>query len=70
MQRGGTPTAFDRLLATRLAAGAVEALAEDDTGVVIGSCGGRVVRLPLQEIVGKRKPLDPKLMRLADVLAA
>ena len=70
VQRGGTPTAFDRLLATRLGAGAVEALAEEETGVLVGWCGGRVMRVPLEEIVGERKLLDPKLIRLAEVLAA
>jgi 6-phosphofructokinase 1 len=70
VQRGGTPTAFDRVLATRLAAGAIDALAERDNGVLIGWCGGRIVRLPLEEIVGKRKVLDPKLIRLADILAS
>jgi 6-phosphofructokinase len=50
-------TAFDRLLATRSAAGAIDALAEHDTGIMVGSCG-------------KRKPLDRKVIRLADVLAA
>ena len=70
VQRGGTPTAFDRLLATRLAAAAIEALSDGDSGIVVGSCGGRVVRLPLQEVVGKGKPLDPKLIQLADVLAS
>jgi 6-phosphofructokinase 1 len=70
VQRGGTPTAFDRLLATRLAAHAVDAIAEDATGVVVGWSGGCPARLRLAEIVGKRRLLDPKLIRLADVLAA
>lgn len=70
VQRGGTPTAFDRLLATRLGAGAVDALADEETGALVGWSGGRVMSVLLGEIAGKRKLLEPKLIRLADVLAA
>jgi 6-phosphofructokinase 1 len=44
IQRGGNPTAFDRILATRLGAAAVEALAEGETGTMVGLVGERVKR--------------------------
>jgi len=69
VQRGGTPGAFDRLLATRLAAGATEQIARGEFGVLMGLIKGEVVATPLAEIVGKRKPLDPCLLHLANVLA-
>ena len=69
VQRGGQPTAYDRLLATRLGAGAVEALARGDRAVLVGIIAGRVATTPFAEIVGKQKPLNPDLIRLADVLA-
>jgi 6-phosphofructokinase 1 len=69
VQRGGQPTAYDRLLATRLGAGAVEALARGDRAVLVGVISGRVTTTPFAEIVGKQKPLNPDLIRLADVLA-
>jgi 6-phosphofructokinase 1 len=69
IQRGGTPGAFDRLLATRLAAGATERIACKEYGVLIGLIKDEIVATPLAEIVGKRKALDPGLLSLAGVLA-
>lgn len=69
VQRGGTPTAYDRLLATRLGAGAVEALARNETGVLVGWLKGRVGTTPLKHIVGVQKQLEPELVQLANVLA-
>ncbi|HEY8487176.1 MAG TPA: 6-phosphofructokinase [Limnochordales bacterium] len=69
VQRGGTPTTFDRLLGTRAGAFAVELLLEGRYGMVVGWVAGRVEALPLEQVVGRRKPLDPKLVELAEVLA-
>jgi 6-phosphofructokinase 1 len=69
VQRGGAPGAFDRLLATRLGAGAVERLAQGQQGVLIGMLKDKVAATPLDEVVARRKPLDPKLLDLARVLA-
>jgi 6-phosphofructokinase 1 len=69
VQRGGTPTAYDRLLATRLGAGAVAALNRGESGVLVGMIDGQVTCTPFAEIVGKQKPIDPELWKLAHVLA-
>jgi 6-phosphofructokinase 1 len=69
VQRGGAPGAFDRILATRLGAGATEALARGEHGILIGSIKGELTRTPLAEVVGKKKPLDLSLMELSHVLA-
>jgi 6-phosphofructokinase 1 len=69
VQRGGAPGAFDRLLATRLGAGAVEALVRGQSGVLVGLLGGRVSTTPLAEVAGAKKPLDLGLLELARVLA-
>ena len=60
LQRGGTPSAADRLLATRLGAATVEVINEGRFGVMVASRGEAAVPVPLKEIVGKRKsvPLD------------
>ncbi|MBT8166153.1 MAG: 6-phosphofructokinase [Acidimicrobiia bacterium] len=60
VQRGGTPSPVDRLLATRLGAEAVQAVADDDFGIMIASQRGEAVRVPLEEVAGKRRsvPLD------------
>lgn len=69
VQRGGAPGAYDRLLATRLGAGAVEHLARGEHGVLIGQLKGRVAATPLAEVATKKKPLDLRLLELAKVLA-
>lgn len=69
VQRGGNPTYADRLLATELAAAAVEQLANGTHGVLVGKIGGKIATTPLDEVVRCTKPLDPKLLKLAHVLA-
>jgi 6-phosphofructokinase 1 len=69
IQRGGAPGAFDRLLATRLGAGAVDALLRGEHGVLVGFVRGDVVTTPLREVVSSCKPLDMRLWELAKVLA-
>jgi len=69
VQRGGAPGAFDRLLATRLGAAAVDCLARGEHGVLVGWLQGEVATTPLAEVVEERKTLDPALLELAQVLA-
>ncbi len=69
VQRGGTPGAFDRILGTRMGAAAVEHLERNEFGLLMGLNKGQITGTPLKEIVGKHKPLDPKLMELAGILA-
>ncbi len=68
VQRGGAPTAFDRLLATRLGAGAVDALYEGAHGVLIGWLRGAIARTPLSEVAGRTRAIDPYLFQLARAL--
>ena len=60
VQRGGTPSAADRLLATRLGAATVDVIDEGRFGVMVAARGEAAVPVPLEDIVGKRKtvPLD------------
>lgn len=69
IQSGGSPTSFDRILASRMGAAAVEALA-DDSGTMVGLDGDSICRVPLDEVAGERRPLDPELYELAGVLSA
>ncbi len=69
IQRGGIPTASDRILASRLGTAAVEALADGETGVMVGIRGPRIERVQLEEVVSKEQPLDSDLYRMAEVLA-
>ncbi len=69
IQRGGAPTAFDRLLASRLAETAVRALIAGKTDIMIGFRNNQCVEVPIADAVGKKKEIDPELYRLADVLS-
>jgi 6-phosphofructokinase 1 len=69
VQRGGTPSAFDRLLATRLAVGAVEHLGRGEHGCLIGLQKGDVRSTPLGDIVGVSKTIDLELLQIQKVLA-
>jgi 6-phosphofructokinase 1 len=68
VQRGGAPTAADRLLATRLGAAAIEQIAQGEAGVLVGLSKNEIVATPLTDVAGKRKPLDMSLVALAEVL--
>jgi 6-phosphofructokinase 1 len=68
-QRGGAPTFADRMLATRLGAAATDQLAAGNSGILVGMAKGEVITTPLAEVVAGKKPLDPRLLDLARVLA-
>lgn len=70
IQSGGSPTSFDRILASRMGAAAVEALADDDAGTMVGLDGDKIERVPLDEVAGEQRPLDPDFYNLAGVLSA
>jgi 6-phosphofructokinase 1 len=69
-QRGGDPTAFDRILGSRLGTAAVEALAEGEHGMMVALRGELIEILPLKEVIGRMRPLDPQMYRMAGVLSA
>lgn len=67
--RGGVPTAFDRVLATRLGAAAIDRLARGEQGILMGICGNNITATPLAEVAGKTKPVDVTLLEMARMLA-
>ncbi|MFO7919115.1 MAG: 6-phosphofructokinase [Anaerolineae bacterium] len=69
VQRGAKPTAADRLLATRLGEEAVRALLHDKVGELVGIRGDEIVTTPLEEIIGRQKPIDLELFELANIMA-
>lgn len=69
VQRGGTPTAFDRLLASRMGAKAVDLLLEGKSGLVLGIRGDTIVANPAKEVVSKQKEIDRELYEMAEDLA-
>jgi len=65
VQRGGSPTAFDRLLASRMGAEAVHALLNGDHCAMMALELGKIVHVPLKEVVKNKKTLDMSLYNLA-----
>ena len=70
VQRGGTPSAADRLLASQLGAYAVRYLRDGVRGMLVGEQDYRITTTPLEEVWSKEKPLDPEMIGLVDVLGA
>ena len=68
IQRGGDPSAYDRILASRLGSGAVEAMASGIHGVLTGWVHSKITYTPLEEVVANKKTLDKSLIELATVL--
>ena len=68
VQRGGTPTAFDRWLATRMGLHAIQAVHDQAFGTMVALRGTEIVRVPLQEATGELKVVRPELYEEAEVL--
>lgn len=58
IQRGGSPTAFDRLLATRMGVRAIDMLKEGESGVMIGLDGRQLGAVPLEEVTTQMRPIS------------
>jgi ATP-dependent phosphofructokinase / diphosphate-dependent phosphofructokinase len=67
IQRGGTPTAFDRVLATRFGIEAIDTVNDGDYGKMVALQGTAIVRVPIGEGVTELKTVDPELYETAEV---
>ncbi|MEA2200178.1 MAG: ATP-dependent phosphofructokinase / diphosphate-dependent phosphofructokinase [Solirubrobacteraceae bacterium] len=67
VQRGGTPVAFDRVLATRFGVAAMDALAGGRFGMMVALRGTEIVEVPLEDALREPKLLDPKLYETAEL---
>jgi 6-phosphofructokinase 1 len=67
VQRGGTPTAFDRVLATRFGVAAMDAVTAGEFGRMVALRGTEISRVPLDDALAKPKLLDPSLYETAEV---
>ncbi|PSR00118.1 MAG: 6-phosphofructokinase [Bacteroidetes bacterium SW_11_64_17] len=68
-QRGGAPTAIDRVLASRLGVGAVEALLDGHSDVMVGITNGELKLTPLRNVYDRRKSIDYDLLKLTQILS-
>ena len=69
IQRGGSPTARDRVLASRVGAMAVNALIEGKTNVAVGVVNDQIHFVTLKDAVEKKKPVNANLLELAEILS-
>ena len=68
IQRGGSPTSFDRILASRLGLAAVEGLINGEKNVMVGIVNDKITYTSLKLAISKSKPINEDLMRLTEIL--
>ena len=69
IQRGGAPSSFDAVLASRLGYAAVECLLAGQSGMMVGRVKGEILASPLQRAWEERRPLDQDMLRIMDTLS-
>ena len=69
LQRGGSPTYFDRVLASKMGVGAVEGLLEGKTDVMVGISDKKIVYNRFDDIMNKRHEIDSEALRIAKILS-
>ncbi|WP_374540028.1 6-phosphofructokinase [Flavobacterium sp.] len=69
MQRGGAPSCFDRVLASRLGVKAVEVLLEGKTNYMVGLLADKVVLTPLEQAIKGQSRVDDELVKVSDIIS-
>ena len=69
IQRGGTPTAYDRIIGTRFGVTAVEMVKEKKFGQMVSLKGGKLQSIPISEAVSKHKTINKELYEMAKVIS-
>ncbi|MDR2894504.1 MAG: 6-phosphofructokinase [Alistipes sp.] len=69
IQRGGSPTAFDRIIASRMGQAAVEALLDGQRNVMIGIDNDQLVHVPFSQAIRDDKPIDRSLLQTVKILS-
>ena len=69
LQRGGTPSAYDRILASRMGYAAIEALLEGQRNIMIGIKNDEIVYVPIARAVKMNKPINQELITVLNVLS-
>lgn len=70
MQRGGSPSAFDRVLASQLGVAAVDALMDDQKSIMVGIVNKEIVHVPFNKTIKNSKGLNPELLNMVRVLTS
>jgi len=69
LQRGGTPTAYDRILASRLGVASVNALLEGQRNIMVGMSNDKIVYVPINRAIKLDKPIDKELINVLSILS-
>lgn len=69
MQRGGSPTVVDRVLASRLGVAAVEGLLDGQSNIMVGVINNKVKSTPLEKAIKEHNEIDKELLRVADIMS-
>lgn len=69
MQRGGAPSCFDRVLASRLGVKAVESLLEGKSGYMVGLLNDKIELTPLEQAIKGTCKIDQELLRVSDIVS-
>ena len=67
--RGGSPTAFDRMLASRLGVRAVELLLDGKTDIMVGLQDGAIVGTPLEKVISRKQSPNPRYFEIARMIS-
>jgi 6-phosphofructokinase 1 len=68
IQRGGTPSCFDRVLASRMGVRAVEALLEGKSNLMVGIMDSKIILTPISEAIRGHTKIDKELIRVSDIM--
>ena len=69
IQRGGSPSAFDRVTASRMGVSAIEALIDDQKSIMIGLVNKEITHVPFNQALKNKKKLNPALVELTEILS-
>lgn len=69
LQRGGSPSCYDRVLASRLGVGAVDALLEGKTKSMVGVCHKKIISIPFSEVETRERIVDSELIRVSKIVS-
>ena len=69
LQRGGVPTAYDRILSSRLGVAAIEALKDGQRNIMVGIKNNEIVYVPFNKAIKMDKPIDKELINVLQVLS-
>ena len=70
IQRGGSPTYFDRVLASRLGFAAVESLLDNNFQVMAGLMNDKIVFTKFENVIKQHPPIDKQILKMVKILAS